>query len=89
MHDLAFVEIQRLSFDQIISHLHPRELLNLARASRATRALLLSKSYASIWRQSLQRLPYVERAPEGYLVEFADMMFGERCYVRVAMYRRR
>ncbi|KAI0744141.1 hypothetical protein C8Q80DRAFT_1122411 [Daedaleopsis nitida] len=65
----------------IFSLLHPRDLLNLARTSKAFRAFLMSRHCASLWKAARQQMPSLPECPS-HLSEpvYANLVFFTHCH---------
>ena len=63
--------------------MHPKDLLNLARTSKAFRALLMSKSSKSLWLASMKCVEDLPKCPP-YMDEptFINLLFFPHCHVR-------
>ncbi|KAJ7470902.1 hypothetical protein FB451DRAFT_1559435 [Mycena latifolia] len=70
------------SMMQAFIHLHPRDLLSLARATKTLRALLMSKKKAHhVWVHSLQSATDILPCPPDLTEpEYACLCFSTRCY---------
>lgn len=68
---------------QILGHLHPRDILSLARTSKAFRALLMDRKNAFIWKVARKALPGELADPHPVLSEpaLARLMFDPQCHV--------
>ncbi|KAI0355604.1 hypothetical protein OH77DRAFT_1589623 [Trametes cingulata] len=67
---------------EVFSHLEARDLVNLSRASKALRAVMMSRKSAPCWRAALARM---ERIPEGvpcFLSEpaYANLLIFHYCH---------
>ncbi|EIW59841.1 uncharacterized protein TRAVEDRAFT_47143 [Trametes versicolor FP-101664 SS1] len=67
---------------EILGHLHPRDILSLARTSKAFRALLLDRKNAFIWKVARKALPGELADPHPVLSEpaLARLMFDPQCH---------
>ncbi|EIW59840.1 uncharacterized protein TRAVEDRAFT_71765 [Trametes versicolor FP-101664 SS1] len=67
---------------EILDHLHPRDLLSLARTSKPFRALLMNKRNAFIWKAARTALPGGLPDPHPFLSEpaLAHLMFTLQCH---------
>ncbi|EAU81971.2 hypothetical protein CC1G_09157 [Coprinopsis cinerea okayama7 len=65
---------------EIFGKLDPADVLNLARASKDLRAILMSRSSAMIWREALSNVPDLPPCPDD-LDEptWVELAFGKRC----------
>lgn len=65
----------------MFSHLRPVDLLNLSRASKGFRALLMNKGSATYWKASRRNIDGLPECPP-FLSEpaFADLCFGSHCH---------
>ncbi|GBE83905.1 hypothetical protein SCP_0509640 [Sparassis crispa] len=66
---------------EIISHLNPRDLLNLARTSKAFRALLMTRTSAHLWKAARKNVDGLPDCPP-YLSEpeYANLAFSPHCH---------
>ncbi|EJF66113.1 hypothetical protein DICSQDRAFT_152111 [Dichomitus squalens LYAD-421 SS1] len=66
---------------EVFSHLHPYDLLRLARTTKAFRRLLLSRSSITIWRESLASVPGLPECPPD-LTEpsYTNLLFDPHCH---------
>ncbi|KAG8957639.1 hypothetical protein FRC03_009930 [Tulasnella sp. 419] len=70
-------------FEEICSHLHPLDLLHLARASKSLRAVLMSKTSRAVWKAARQNQePDMPDRPD-FLSEpqYAALIFTSVCQV--------
>lgn len=69
--------------EQILDHLHPRDILSLARTSKPFRALLMNRRNAFIWKAARTALPDGLPDPHPFLSEpaLAHLMFTSQCHV--------
>lgn len=67
---------------KIVSWLKPLDLLNLARASKYLRSLLMSKDNASLWKAARKNVPGLPDCP-AILAEprYAAVLFDQYCFV--------
>ncbi|KAI1795639.1 hypothetical protein LXA43DRAFT_991437 [Ganoderma leucocontextum] len=67
---------------EIFAFLHPRDLLNLARATREFRALLMGRQSARFWREARQQVEGLPDPPS-YLSEpaYANLLFSTHCHI--------
>ena len=66
---------------QIFGHMHPRDLLNLARTTKVFRAFLMSRSSAPFWRAARQQLELPECPPHLSEPAYANLVFFFHCHV--------
>ncbi|KAF9234865.1 hypothetical protein BU15DRAFT_52071 [Melanogaster broomeanus] len=67
---------------QILSFLHPLDLLNLARTTKAFRQLLMRKSSAFVWKASLRRVEGLPVCPPDLNEpQYAYLAFYPHCHV--------
>ncbi|EPS97644.1 hypothetical protein FOMPIDRAFT_1052210 [Fomitopsis schrenkii] len=66
---------------EIFSYLHPLDLLDLARTTKPFRALLMSRSFAGVWRASRKLIQELPVCP-GHLSEpaYANLVFSSHCH---------
>ncbi|KAF8229552.1 hypothetical protein L208DRAFT_1439173, partial [Tricholoma matsutake] len=70
---------------EILGHLHPYDLLRLARTSRVWRRSLMSRSSESIWRLARERLEDMPDCPSDMSEpEYANLMFSTHCHYCIA-----
>ncbi|PIL35912.1 hypothetical protein GSI_01572 [Ganoderma sinense ZZ0214-1] len=67
---------------EIFGFLHPRDVLNLARTSKAFRALLMSRDSTPFWKQARRKLKTLPDPPY-YLSEpaYANLLFFPHCHI--------
>lgn len=65
----------------IFSHLHPLDLLRLARTNRMLRSHLMSKSSASVWREAREEVdpPVPDCPPDQSEPQWAQLLFSRDC----------
>jgi len=69
---------------QICRYLDPFDLLQMARANRRLRSLLMSRSERMLWRLSRENLEGLPECPEDLSdPQFTELLFGKSCYVCV------
>jgi hypothetical protein len=62
---------------QIFEHLHPIDLYNLIRTSKAFRSLLLRRQATAVWRETFSRHPDIPSCPPDLsLPKWASLLFG-------------
>ena len=68
---------------QIVSNLHPLDLLHLARVSKHFRQTFMVKSARNLWAAARQNVPEDLPAPPDYLSEpqYASILFEHFCFV--------
>nr|VWO94846.1 F-box domain protein [Ganoderma boninense] len=66
---------------EVFAHLHPYDLLHLARTTKAFRSLLMSRSSITLWRQSIATVPDLPECPPD-LTEpaYANLLFDPHCH---------
>ena len=68
---------------QIFSHLHPGDLLNVARTTKLFYQLMTRRSSVTIWKAALRNVPGLPECPAGMTeLGFASLMFSSHCHVR-------
>ncbi|KAI0631516.1 hypothetical protein C8Q77DRAFT_1127302 [Trametes polyzona] len=68
-------------FLEIVSCLHPRDLLQLARSSKHIRSIILSRKNRSVWRASLQRFRGLPPVPDDMCEpSYAALLFDCLCF---------
>ncbi|KAF9804692.1 hypothetical protein IEO21_09281 [Rhodonia placenta] len=67
---------------EVLGHLQPRDLLHLARTSKAFRTFLMSRSSAFLWRASRRNVEGLPDCPT-HLSEpaYANLAFTSYCFV--------
>ncbi|KAI0721707.1 hypothetical protein C8T65DRAFT_800234 [Cerioporus squamosus] len=67
---------------EIVSHMHPKDLLNMSRASRDFRSFLLNRTNAGLWRAARSNVPGLPDCPP-FLSEpaYANLVFSFQCHV--------
>ncbi len=67
---------------QIFGHMHPRDLLNLARTTKDFRTFLMSRDASPFWKAARQQVDGLPECPE-HLSEpaFANLVFFSHCHV--------
>ncbi|KAF8968302.1 hypothetical protein BDZ97DRAFT_1696676 [Flammula alnicola] len=67
---------------EIFARLKPIDLLNLARTSKDLRAMLMSRSSSSIWKEARTHvIPALPECPEDLSEpEYANFLFGKNCH---------
>ena len=73
---------------QIFGHMHPRDLLSLARTTKDFRTFLMSRDAAPFWKAARQQVEDLPECPE-HLSEpaYANLVFFSHCHVGVNIYR--
>ncbi|PIL34411.1 hypothetical protein GSI_03186 [Ganoderma sinense ZZ0214-1] len=67
-------------FFQVAAHLHPLDMLNLARASKSLRSIVLAKSTRSAWIASLATVDSIPSCPEDMSESLhAALLFDQYC----------
>ncbi|RPD66066.1 hypothetical protein L226DRAFT_566545 [Lentinus tigrinus ALCF2SS1-7] len=67
---------------EIFGHLHPKDLLNLSRASRDFRAFLMNRGNSGLWRAARTNVPGLPECPP-FLSEpaYANVVFFSHCHL--------
>ncbi|KAF9535715.1 hypothetical protein CPB83DRAFT_842210 [Crepidotus variabilis] len=77
-------ELQNFPLDvlfEIFGHLSPYDLLKLARTNKEFRRLLLNKSFISVWKTALARVPGLPPCPPDMSEPaFANLAFSPHCF---------
>ncbi|KAJ8701695.1 hypothetical protein PTI98_000455 [Pleurotus ostreatus] len=63
----------------ILSRLHPADLLHFSRVSHGTHGVILSRSAEHVWRESFAHMGFHYRTPTLSLPNLASIIFEERC----------
>ncbi|KAL1689051.1 hypothetical protein GGG16DRAFT_104022 [Schizophyllum commune] len=65
---------------EIFEYLHPADLLSVAQTSKPLRSLVMDRSFASVWRACMQRIPELPPKPE-HLDEpdYVNKVYGDHC----------
>jgi hypothetical protein len=67
---------------QIFGHLHPLDLLHLARTTKAFRRVLMHRSAISVWKTARATVPGLpDRPPEMSEPQWANLAFDPQCHV--------
>ena len=76
---------RRATVPQIFRHLHPRDLLTLARTSKRLRAFLTRRNCAFVWRASRALVGLLDPIKSFRMSElaFANVLFNNHCHVRL------
>ncbi|KAI1786180.1 hypothetical protein LXA43DRAFT_898457 [Ganoderma leucocontextum] len=66
---------------EIFGHMHPRDLLSLARTTKEFRAFLMSRTAGTFWKVARQQVEGLPECPE-HLSEpaYANLVFSSHCY---------
>ena len=74
--------IQGRCLEQIFGFIHPRDLLNLARTTKAFRSFLMNPSAQPLWKASMARVDNLPTCPT-YMTEpqFINLLFFSHCHV--------
>ncbi|KDQ08355.1 hypothetical protein BOTBODRAFT_569584 [Botryobasidium botryosum FD-172 SS1] len=65
---------------EIMTHLTPKDLLNLSRTTKAFRNILLRPFSAGVWRASFSQVRGLPKCPEDLCEpQYANYMFGDTC----------
>ena len=71
-----------VTMTQICAHLHPKDILNLSRASKDLRTFFLSRNSMSIWKVALANLPDLPPCPDDLSEPaYVNLMFSLQCHV--------
>jgi len=66
-----------MSWIQIFEHLHPIDLYNLIRTSKAFRSLLLGRQATAVWEEAFRRHPDIPSCPPDVsLPKWVSLLFG-------------
>ncbi|KAF8968282.1 hypothetical protein BDZ97DRAFT_1755332 [Flammula alnicola] len=66
---------------EIFGLLKPLDLLNLARTTKDLRAMLMSRSSVSIWKEARSQFPGMPECPPDLSEpQYADLVFGKHCH---------
>lgn len=69
---------------QIFGHLHPFDLLHVARTSQGLRAILMTRSSLSVWESAFSNVPDLPFCPSDLtLPQYSDLVFDEHCHVSI------
>ena len=79
----AFITFSsRMSLSQVAAHLHPLDMLNLARTSKPLRSLVLATSCRSAWIASFATLHGLPSCPANMSEpSYAALLFDRHCFV--------
>ncbi|KAJ3527621.1 hypothetical protein NMY22_g9722 [Coprinellus aureogranulatus] len=67
---------------EIFSNMHPMDLLNLARCTKALRAILMQRSSKDVWKSALASVVDLPPRPEDLTEpQWVDLLFGRNCHV--------
>lgn len=67
---------------EILSHLHPGDLLNVARTTKLFYRLMIRQSSVTIWKAALRNVPGLPECPAGMTeMGFASLMFSNHCHI--------
>ena len=67
---------------QIFSHLHPWDVLRLARTTKSLRDILMRRSSISIWKNALMNTPGMPECPNDMTEpEFINLAYDKHCFV--------
>ena len=82
IHDAFIMLSSRMNLPQVSAHLHPLDMLNLARTSKSLRSLTLAKSCRSAWVASFTTVPGLPLCPENLSEPlYAALLFDRHCLV--------
>jgi len=71
-----------MTHPQIFGQLEPLDLLHLARTTKDLRAILMSRSSVSVWKQALENVTGLPACPEDMSEpQYANLVFSKHCYV--------
>ncbi|KII86827.1 hypothetical protein PLICRDRAFT_43495 [Plicaturopsis crispa FD-325 SS-3] len=66
---------------EVFGHLHPLDLLHLARCTKSLRAILMHRSARAIWKQALSNVPGMPDCPSDLNEpQFANIAFSTHCH---------
>ncbi|KAI0723984.1 hypothetical protein C8T65DRAFT_628118 [Cerioporus squamosus] len=66
---------------EILSHLHPYDLLHLARTTKAFRVLLMSRSAVTVWKHARENVPGLPDCPSDLSEPaYANLLFDPHCH---------
>ncbi|KAF7976685.1 hypothetical protein HWV62_5826 [Athelia sp. TMB] len=66
---------------EILSYLHPLDILHLSRTTKAFRRVLMNKTHASVWKAARENVRnYPECFPDMNEVQMARLAFDTHCY---------
>jgi hypothetical protein len=66
---------------QVVSHLHPKDLLQLSRSSRQLHSLLMTSYATPYWRAARRGIKLPDGPPAINEAQYASLMFEHRCTV--------
>ena len=67
---------------QVFHHLHPYDLLHLARTTKTLRKLLMARSASTIWRRARENVPGLPDCPKDMSEPaYANLLFDPHCHV--------
>ncbi|KAF9468003.1 hypothetical protein BDZ94DRAFT_1133081, partial [Collybia nuda] len=67
---------------EIFGHLHPLDVLHLARTSRGLRTILMSRSSLSVWVSAFSNVRGLPFCPSDMSEpQYANLAFDEHCHV--------
>lgn len=70
---------------EIFGHLHPFDLLHVARTSQGLRAILMTRSSLSVWESAFSNVPDLPFCPSDLtLPQYSDLVFDEHCHFCLA-----
>ncbi|KAM5540099.1 hypothetical protein V8D89_006239 [Ganoderma adspersum] len=81
---IAPTTFSRTRLPQVAAHLHPLDMLNLARTSKSLRSLMLAKSCRSAWMASFATVHGLPLCPENMSEPFYAALLFDRHYFRKA-----
>jgi hypothetical protein len=77
-----FVSLALIELGQIFSHLHPLDLLHLARTTQAFRALLMRRSATSVWKATIANIEGLPVCPPDLNEpQYVNLAFDDHCHV--------
>ncbi|KAF8896419.1 hypothetical protein BD779DRAFT_584390 [Infundibulicybe gibba] len=70
---------------EIFGHLHPHDILRLARTTHRLRQLLMSRSAVSVWKSAFSRVEGLPHCPSDLTEpQYANLAFEEHCHFCLA-----
>ena len=71
----------RLTWDQIASHIHPLDMLQLSRVSPYFRELLTTKDARFYWRAARENIELPDCPPDLSEMQYVSLVFERNCFV--------
>ncbi|TFK75174.1 hypothetical protein BDN72DRAFT_758228 [Pluteus cervinus] len=85
----SFTKIPMDVLFEIFSHLHPQDVLNLARTTKRLREVLMDPSARVVWMASLANVQGLPDCPSDLTEpQFANLAFDTSCHVRLHLHVR-